>query len=247
MTSNPGSLKIEFRGVPVAVNQGAVPWSNGDQEIMRQRRRAHSTTSKLVLFIVGIAAFYGSYYLGSRHASKEPRLLGLSKLEAPQTITDLSLEDQYGNPFDEKRLKGHWNLVIFGYTKDAASLQNRLLLITQVKNRLAIHHELQQITRGIFITVDPEIDKPAALIAFMARFSPDYLALTGLAEEVQSAAGKLGFTIKRSPAAESSRIDHNSSIALIDPEANLIGLFTGAVDAASIASDIEQLAIDKAE
>ncbi|MCB1860207.1 MAG: SCO family protein [Gammaproteobacteria bacterium] len=214
---------------------------------MRQRRRPHSATSKLLLFIAGIAAFYGSYYLGNRYASTAPVLLNLSKLERPQAITDLSLQDQYGNPFSEKGLQGHWSLIIFGYIKDATSAHDGLSLITQVKNQLAVHPELQQKTRGILVTADPEIDRPEVLLKFMARYSPDFLALTGSTKEIRSTARQLGVTIKHSPEAESYRIDHSSSMALIDPEAKLIGLFTGVVDAASIASDIQLLALDKAE
>ncbi|MCB1752681.1 MAG: SCO family protein [Gammaproteobacteria bacterium] len=216
---------------------------------MRQRRISHSAAKRLVLFIVGVAVFYGSYYLGSRHAPMVPRFLNFRALEKPQALANLSLRDHYGNPFDAQRLTGHWNLVIFGYTGAVNSVRDRLILITHVKNRLAALPHLQQITRGLLVTVAPDTDKPAVLNSLMSRFSPDFLALTGSPEEIRSLARSLGIIIRHSATADSKdfRIEHSSSIALIDPDANLIGLFTGVVDAASIAADIKQLAFGEAE
>lgn len=216
---------------------------------MRRRRTHHSTAVKLSLFVAALAAFYGSYYLGNRHASIEPRFLNFTELRNPQAVIVPILRDQYGNPFDHQQLLGHWSLVIFGYTEAAESLRSGLTLITQVKNGLALQRDLQRVTRGILITVDPDTDRPEVLNAFMARYSPDYLALTGSPENIQSIARSLGVVIKRSPApgTKGFRIDHSSSIALINPDADLIGLFTGAVDAASIAADITRLAMKEAE
>ncbi|HXK58071.1 MAG TPA: SCO family protein, partial [Gammaproteobacteria bacterium] len=103
--------------------------------------------------------------------------------------------------------------------------------------------------RGLLVTVAPDTDKPAVLNSLMSRFSPDFLALTGSPEEIRSLARSLGIIIRHSATADSKdfRIEHSSSIALIDPDANLIGLFTGVVDAASIAADIKQLAFGEAE
>jgi protein SCO1/2 len=216
---------------------------------MRQQRRPRSAKIKLLFFIAGVAGLYGSYYLGHQYAPTKPRFLNLSELAQPQAMKNLVLQDQYGNPFTEQELAGHWNFVMFGQTESAESALDGLTLITQVKNRLALHPDIQQQTRAVFITVNPETDKPEVLEAFMARFSPDYLALTGLTENIQSVARSLGVTIRRSstPDAKGYRIDHSSSILLIDPDARLIGLFTGVVDAASIAADIQQLALDEAE
>ncbi|MCB1763348.1 MAG: SCO family protein [Gammaproteobacteria bacterium] len=216
---------------------------------MRQKRGPRSTWAKLLLFAVGIAAFYASYYLGNRYARVTPEFLNLSALEKPQPIAPLELLDQYGNLFKQERLSGHWNLVIFGYTGSDALLQEGLALITQVKNRLAIHPELQRITRAIVITVDPNVDSPERLKSFMHRFSPDFLALTGSTGQIDTIAQLLGVTMRHIPNADNTgyRIDHSSSIALIDPDVALVGLFTGIVDAASIAADITKLARDRAE
>ena len=216
---------------------------------MRQRRKAHSAVAKILFFVVGVAALYGSYYLGNQHALVKPRFLNLRELDRPQAIDNIVLRDQHGNSFDKQRLFGYWNLVLFGYTGAAESARDRLTLITQVKNRLAIYPEIQQITRALFISADPDIDEPKLLKTFMAQFSPDYLALTGSTDGIQSIAQLLGVTIRRLPTSDKNgyRVDHSSTIFLIGPDANLIGLFTGVVDAASIAADIRQLTLDQAE
>ncbi|MCP4286537.1 MAG: SCO family protein [Gammaproteobacteria bacterium] len=216
---------------------------------MRLRRRRHSPWAKLVLFAIGIAIFYGSYYLGSQHAPAKSRFLNLREFEKPLPIRDLALLDQYGNPFNERQLIGHWNLIIFGYTGNPESVRDGLTLITHIKNRLALYPDIQRKIRGVLISADPDNDRPEVLNTFMAQFSPDYLALTGKNEDIQAAAKMFDFTIRRSDTAgpNGHRIDHSSSILLIDPAANQVGLFTGVVDATSIAADLELLALNESE
>lgn len=210
---------------------------------MKRKSGAHSAVMKLLLFTLVVAAFYGSYYLGSLHSPQKQGLQNYVALENPQPITNLMLLDQYGKPFDERRLLGHWNLVIFGNTGSVDSASQSLILITQVKNRLAINPDLQKATRGLFVTVDPEADTPEVLLKFMARFSPDFLALTGPAEAIDSFARLFGKDIEH--LSKTGNTKFRSSIALINPNASLIGRFTGTMDTASIAADITQLALNQ--
>ena len=63
-------------------------------------------------------------------------------------------------------------------------------------------------------------------------------------DQIARFARQCGVRFHRQTVAEAPgyRIDHGTSIALVDPQARLAGLFTGLVDAANIASDLKQLA-----
>lgn len=212
---------------------------------MRRLRGKRSPLAKFLFFAIGLATLYGGYYAGNRYAPVKPEYLNLHALAQPVKL-ELDLNDQYGKPFQTRQLSEHWNLILFGYTRNPDVTKSAFSLVTQVKNRLATSPELQSMTRAILITVDPAVDTPERLHDFLSPFSPDFIGLTGSSEQIEAAARALGVSIKHFGTAQqtSSRIDYGSSIGLVGPDAKLLGLFTGVVDAVSIAADIQKLALD---
>ena len=214
---------------------------------MQRQRKPRSPAQRLALFLVAVFTVFGGYYWGQQYAPEVSGYLALSSLEQPTPIRPLGLLDTSSEPFSEAGLKGLWNLVLFGYTRDEGNSRGPLTLITQVVNRLADNPKLQGITRAVFITLDPDHDQPQVLQRFIRHYSGEFLALTGTMDQITGIASQLGVSFKRqtNPDGEGYRIDHGTSIALIDPGANLVGLFTGIVDAVSIADDLKQLADSK--
>lgn len=211
---------------------------------MRKNTGSRSTAARLLLFTLGLVVFYGGYYWGNRHAPRISAYRALSPLEKPAPIGRIDLLDQFGNRFTAQRLTGHWDLIIFGYTGSDQATRDLLALATHATNRLAEWPILQSATRVLLVTVDPENDRPEVLKRFIDHYSPAFLALTGSPDQIRLLAGRLGVSYRRQPAGGSGeyRIDHSTSIGVIDPAGNLAGLFTGLVDAVSIASDLKQLA-----
>jgi len=211
---------------------------------MQRQRKPRSPAQRLALFLVAVFAVFGGYYWGQQYTPKVSGYHALSSLEQPTPIRPLQLLDSTDEPFSQAEFKGHWNLVLFGYTRDEGNSRGPLTLITRVVNRLADNPKLQSITRAVFITLDPDHDQPQVLQRFIRYYNRDFLALTGAMDQIANCASQLGVSFKRQPNTdgEGYRINHSTSIALIDPDANLVGLFTGIVDAVSIASDLKQLA-----
>lgn len=211
---------------------------------MRQQRNSRSPTQKLALFTAAVLAVYVGYYWGSRYAPRELPQRALSQLQEPLPIHSLQLLDQFGNTFTEQRLQGHWSLLFFGYRHSEQSTPALLTLATQVVNRLADRRELQQNLQVIFVTLDPDRDKPEVLQPFVGHYHPDFLALTGPMDQIRHLARQLGVQFQRQdePSREDYRIDHSTNIALIDPKGRTLGLFTGVVDAVTIASDLKLIA-----
>lgn len=211
---------------------------------MRQQRNSRTSTQKLALFIAALLALYGGYYWGNRHAPRELPRHALSQLQNPMPIQSMQLLDQFGNAFTEKRLHGHWNLLFFGYRHSEQSTPALLTLATQVVNRLADRPQLQKNLQVIFITLDPDRDRPEVLLPFVGRYHPEFLALTGPMNEIRRVARQLGIRFERRAGSpdDDYLIDHGTSMALIDPAGRLLGLFTGVVDAVTIANDLQQIA-----
>lgn len=213
---------------------------------MRPRQRNPSPLQRLVLFSIAVITLVGGYYWGNLHAPKNIEMRAAALLEDPVTLRPIALRDQFNEPFDNRRLAEHWDLVMFGYTRSRNDSPAMLTLSTQILNRMADRPELQKHIRILFVTVDPEHDTPEVMGAFLKFYREDFLGLTGSVSAIRNLAGQLGVRFQRQPAnAEGDyRIDHSTSMALVDPSGRLFGLFTGRVDAAGIAHDLK-LIMDK--
>ena len=195
------------------------------------------------MFAVALAALLGGYFWGNQQVPLNKGLRNIHLLEHPKTISAFQLTDHLGAPFTPTNFTGHWNMLFIGDTRDAQAPPAQLPLAPRIINRRAARPRLQQKTEVIFVTVDPEHDTPEALKPFIRHYSADFQALTGDDEQVRGLAHQLGMKYQRVEKKDGGySIVHSSSIALINPQGELQGLFTGRVDASSIAQDIKQLA-----
>lgn len=195
------------------------------------------------MFAVALVAILGGYFWGNQQIPLNQGLKNLHLLEHPKTISAFQLTNLLGAPFTPANFTGHWNMLFIGYTRDEQTTPAQLTLATRIINRLADRPRLQQNTAVIFLTVDPEHDTPEALKPFIRHYSEQFQALTGDDEQIISLAHQLGMKYQRVEEKDGGySIMHSSSIALINPQGKLQGLFTGRVDASSIAQDIKQLA-----
>ncbi|HEB96779.1 MAG TPA: SCO family protein [Sedimenticola thiotaurini] len=211
---------------------------------MARLRKPRSRAQRIVLFAVAVAALFGGYYWGSLYAPKVSTHQVLRPLERPVPLQPFELLDRNGQPFTLERLQGRWSLLFSGSTTSDQATRDLLTLGTRVLNRLAQWPELQSRTRIVFLSLDPDRDTPERLSRFFGGYGADFIALTGEMEQIRQLAQQIGVTFKRVEGTEPGdyRIDHSTSIALVDPDARVVGLFTGLVDAASIAADIRQQA-----
>ncbi len=97
----------------------------------------------------------------------------------------LDLPDQDGKPRTLADFKGKVTVVFFGYTQCPDVCPTTMAELAQVKRSLGADGDRVQ---GVFVTVDPERDKPELLKAYMASFDPGFVALRGTPEQTQAAA-----------------------------------------------------------
>ena len=210
---------------------------------MRQQQ-PRSAWQRVALFTFAVLALYFGYQWGQRYA---PSPYSALVRESPvATITALRLVDQRAQPFTAASLQGAWSLLFFAHTGQPETARSLLELSTRTLNRLADRPTLQQQVQVLMVTADPRKDTPHRLAGFMAGYPDAFLALTGETTEIDQLAVQLGITLARQgePGQADYRVDHSTSLLLIQPDASLAGRFTGLVDAASIASDLKQIAAD---
>jgi len=70
----------------------------------------------------------------------------------------------------------------------------------------------------LFITVDPERDKPQMLAEYMSVFHPSFMALHGDATETAQAAKAFYVNYQKQPTSVGYSMDHSVGTFLIDPQ-----------------------------
>jgi len=141
---------------------------------------------------------------------------------------DFALTDQDGRTVKWTDFAGKYRLVYFGYTycPDVCPLDlNRFMAGYRLleKSDPAKAAKLQP----IFITVDPERDKPAVIKAYVAAFHPKLIGLTGTPEQIEAV--KKAFVVVAGKdgdpkATQDYLVNHSRTPALFGPDGKPIAL-----------------------
>jgi cytochrome oxidase Cu insertion factor (SCO1/SenC/PrrC family) len=168
---------------------------------------------------LAVLTFGIAYYGGNRYRQPElPRISGIL-LRPASPVPEFSLTDQQGEPFTQANLQQHWSLLALDPGPGSAGLR----LLAQVHNRLASDPKRQRQTR--FILVSPQISKD------IAPLGENFIHLSGDTDEVFSRFGV-------------NSENKDFTLYIIDPEQQILALFTHTQDAATIASDIKLLSTE---
>ena len=130
-----------------------------------------------------------------------------------------------GTVVTDRAFRGQWLLVYFGYTHCPDICPTTLLAISQVLRKLGPESAA---VRPIFISLDPERDKPEDVDEFVRSFDPDIIGLTGKASEVAAVARQYRVFYKKIPAENSSDyfLNHSSYVYLMGPNGQYVTLFS---------------------
>jgi protein SCO1/2 len=133
------------------------------------------------------------------------------------------LEDQYGQPFTDKDMKGRPFLVFFGYTHCPDICPTSLFDISQVLQKLGGDADR---TGALFITVDPERDTPAVMKDYLSNFDPHLRGLTGDPSAVNAAIKAYRVYAKKVPLDHGDyTMDHTAIVYLMDKEGRFVAPF----------------------
>ncbi len=115
-------------------------------------------------------------------------------------------------------------MVFFGYTQCPDVCPTSMTEMVAIKKLLGADGDRLQ---GVFVTVDPERDRPEMLKAYMENFDPSFLALFTTPEKTAALAKDFKVYYKKvdGPTPTSYTIDHTAGSYLYDPQGKL-RLFT---------------------
>jgi len=108
----------------------------------------------------------------------------------------ITLLDQHGEPFQLQQLHGKLVLLSFGYTYCPDICPTELAALSRVLD--ALGEQARQV-QGLFISLDPERDRPGVLKRYLAYFHRDLLGVTGSGEAIRQVAEHYGVRYRRHP------------------------------------------------
>lgn len=115
----------------------------------------------------------GALLLGACSDSTQPGFTSID-LTGADYAKDFALTDYDNKPRTLKDFQGKVVVMFFGYTQCPDVCPTSMTELVAVKKMLGADGDKLQV---LFVTVDPERDKPEMLKPYMANFDPSFLAL----------------------------------------------------------------------
>ncbi|MHB0927100.1 MAG: SCO family protein [Gallionellaceae bacterium] len=146
---------------------------------------------------------------------KLPSPFHASDISAMFTEADFRLTDHNGKTRTLADFRGKAVALFFGYTHCPDVCVTTLADLAQVMQLLGKDADKVQV---LFITVDPERDKPELLAQYAPAFHPSFLGLYGDAQATAQAAKAFYVAYEKRPTASGYNMDHTVGAFLVDPK-----------------------------
>ena len=199
-------------------------------------------TRGTVLAIVALcAAFvvggYGVLYLlGVGFGPKQSATAPVVSIGGPFTLVN-----QNGKTVTDKDFRGKMMLVFFGYTYCPDVCPTSL---TQIAQTLDILGKDGEKIVPVFITVDPERDRPEYLKDYVQHFHPRLVALTGTTEQIKAVAKeyRVYFSKVREKGGgeDDYLMDHTAIVYLMGPDGKFLTHISHGTDPDAMAKRIRK-------
>ncbi len=134
------------------------------------------------------------------------------------------LIDQNGHVVTEADLKGAPFLVFFGFTHCPDVCPTTLSDLSQVLDKLGPDAAK---VRVLFVTVDPDRDKPEVLKDYLSSFNPGVIGLTGDLGAITAMAKEYRVYLKKVPLQGGDyTMDHTALVYLMDRDGRFVAPFS---------------------
>ncbi|HET19584.1 MAG TPA: SCO family protein [Chromatiales bacterium] len=184
-----------------------------------------------LLMVALVAAVYFKWQRANVDLSTVVDASVLRIVPQPIPVPDATLTRMDGEVFNKQDLTGRWTFLYFGYTlcPDVCPTElSALAGVAEILRQKGVKAPWQQ----VFVSVDPERDTPEQLAKFVTYFDPDIIAATGKEIELRIMAKPIGVgwekaalpTANDAPSS-SYLINHTTSILLVNPQGELVGVF----------------------
>jgi protein SCO1/2 len=170
---------------------------------------------------------------------------GDAMMKAPEGIAaganiggPFTLTDHNGQTVTDKSWPGKQTLVYFGFTNCPDICPVALDKITQA---LKIAGDASKGVQPLFITVDPARDTPEALKAYLAKYDPSIVGLTGTEDQVKTVRDEYKVFAGKQEGADDAHylMNHTGYIYLMSEDGKLLEAISGDTTAQALADKIK--------
>ena len=172
--------------------------------------------------------------------SKESAHFQSTDITGADFAHDFALADASGQLRHLADFKGKAVIVFFGYTHCPDICPNTLTKMAAAMNKLGEDAKSVQL---LFISLDPQRDKPEVLAKYVPAFYPTFLALYGDTKTTADTAKefKVFYNRQEGSTPDTYTIDHSAGCYVYDPEGRLRLYFGAATTVDQIAADLKLL------
>jgi protein SCO1/2 len=196
------------------------------------------------MWLVAVLVVAGGCGDGSAAARERAHATGSRGvvLDEPLARPDFTLTDTEGRAYDFRaRTDGRLALLFFGYTNCPDICPVHMANLSAVLARF--EHDLRARIALVFVTTDPARDSPAVLRAWLDRFDPEFVGLTGTIDEIDRIQTALGIPPAQRPADATGdyAVGHASQIVAFSPDGPAYVAYPAGVRQVDWAHDLPRL------
>lgn len=168
-----------------------------------------------VLVALAGVALGAALLLAPRTEPTAPALAERPAIGGPFTLTGSD-----GRPFTSTQLAGSPYVIFFGFTHCPDVCPTTLARLTKLRSQIAQGEEKLPI---VFVSVDPERDKPEDVGRYSELFGTPVIGLTGTAAGIEQVKKQFGIYSQKVPSEGGGyTVDHTASVLLMDRQGKLV-------------------------
>ena len=205
-------------------------------------KRSEWTIATICFAVLGLLFGLWAYHNLGATEEQKPTLVSATVFDQPRALNDFKLTDDHKKTFTMAQLKGHWNMVFFGFTHCPDLCPTTLSTLNQAYTSLQAQGQTVM-PQVVFISVDPQRDDPQQIKEYLSSFNPHFLGATGTEAQLKQLSQELSVLYAKisQPDNKNYTIDHSGTILLINPQGQFAGVFTLPHDAKKIAQDMKTI------
>ena len=130
----------------------------------------------IVAALALVAGVVGALYIAPPNSSSNAQPEYFQAYPEPRAISEFSLTDHKGNPFNLTSLEGQWSLVFVGYTFCPDICPTTMAELNTIYPELQALESVYPI-RVVFVSVDPKRDSINRLSEYVSYFNKEFVIL----------------------------------------------------------------------
>ena len=184
---------------------------------------------RIVLWLLVAIALAAFGYVALQQKKPAPQGVALTGFGGPFTLTGAD-----GKPFNSAKLNGKAYALFFGFTHCPDVCPTTLARLVRLRQQLRAGERPFEI---VFVSVDPERDKPADVGKYAELFNAPVIGLTGSPAQIAQVKKQFGIFSQKVPQEGGDyTVNHTSTVLLFDRHGEFAGtIATDEQDPAALA------------